>query len=288
MAAEEDVPLRDAARHYEEKFGDKVRQVRKPGAPPPANPPPDGGSGGGRGAGIGAVILGVFVVRALISFGSSSSRQPTPDPTFTPPPRVDFEQQRKVFEDLQRLQQDLEQRQFGWQPVVPGGIDRPAASYRFEEGDLPLPEGLCYRIEREARAAAPLSPGKRVRACLDPAAWDLVQRAARGEDLPRVDLDELRAALNELLTRQDFYSPLDFRGLPLPPEVSATWERLGRGLVPVPVEDVRKMNRLALEAAYPHQIVPADLRARRGGDRAEWVAGARRDLEEARKQDAHP
>lgn len=280
MAAEEDVPLRDAARHYEQKFGDKLRQVRKGGARPPAG---GGGSGAGRGAVAGAIILTVIVVRLLIGFAGSSSRRSTPSHTFTPPPRIDFDQQRKAFEDLADLQREMDERRFGRPPVVPAlPGEGPAPSYRFEEGDVPLPEGLCYRIEQEAGAAGAFNPGKRVTRLLDSAAREMVRRAARGEALPRVELDELRAALNELLDRRDFYSPAHFLDLRLPPEVTATRDRLEAQVVPVPAEEVRQMNRLALEAAYPAQIVPA--RARGEKRRRVNAESALWDLQEARRK----
>ncbi len=60
MTADDDVPLGDAARHYEQKFGDKVRQVQKGGARRPAG---GGGSGAGRSAVAGVIILVVIVLR---------------------------------------------------------------------------------------------------------------------------------------------------------------------------------------------------------------------------------
>jgi hypothetical protein len=280
MAAEEDVPLGDAARHYEQKFGDKVRQVQKRGAQPPAGP-----SGGGRGAAAAVVIVAFIVVRGLISFGNNSGRHSSPPPTFTtPPPQIDFEQQRKLFAELERLQREDQQR-FGRPPAAPALPDNgPEPSYRFEENDLPLPEGLCFRVEREAGAAAPFNPGKRVHLLLDPAARELVKRAAKGEGLGRVEVDELRAALNEVTGRRDFYFAPCFADLALPEEARALADKLDAGQLLTEAE-ARKLNRLALEAAYPRQIIPAESRARLDPVALQrWKERAREDLAEARRQ----
>jgi hypothetical protein len=246
MAADEDVPLGDAARHYEQQFGDKIRQVQKGGARPPAGAPRGGGWGAGRGA-VGAVLVVVFIViRLLVSIGNSSNRHPTPSYTFTPPPAmppVDFE----------RVQREMEQRRSRWRPVAPALDNGP--SYRFEEGDVLLPEGLCYRVAQEARGAAS-TPGKRLAAFLDAAARDLVGRAARGERLGAVEEADLRAALNEVLDKRDFYDEPSFRGLDLPAEAQAVAAKRDQAAA----AELRKLNRLALEAAYPRQIVRAQFR----------------------------
>jgi hypothetical protein len=275
MAAEEDVPLGDAARHYEQKFGARVRQVRKGGARPPAG----GGSGTGRTA-IGLAVVVIVVVRLALYVGNSG-RHSSPAPTFTPPPQVNFEQQRKAFEELERVQREMERRR-AWRPVAPPLPDRGAEpSYRFEEGDVPLPEGLCYRIVREARGDAP-TPGKRLTLFLDDEARALVERAARGERLGAVEEGELRAALNEVLERRELYDERFFRDRDLPPEAQAVAARRERA----DATELRKLNRLALEAAYPRQIVAVSARGLRPAGRETWTEVARKDLEEARQEDA--
>jgi hypothetical protein len=260
MAADDDVPLRDAAHHYERQFGAKIRQVQKPGARPPAGSGGTGGSGTGRGALWAVLVLVFIVIRVVIGVSSSSSRHSTPSFNFTPPPQIDFEQQRKVFAELDKLQKDAEQQRQARRPLVPALLDEgPALSYRFEEGDVPLPEGLCYRISQEARGAN-VTPGSRLAAFLDARGRDLVGRAARGEQLAAAEVAALRAALNAVLDRRELYDERYFRGLDLPPEAQALAAKCAGLAGRVDVAEVRKLNRLALEAAYPRQIVAAELR----------------------------
>jgi hypothetical protein len=276
MAAEDDVPLGDAARHYEEKFGEKVRQVRKPGAPPPGGP--GGGSAAGRGAlGLAAVIV-IVVIRVLIGFGSSNSRHNSNPP---PPPRIDFDQMGREVEQREDAHAAALRALMARQPLANLG---PFA--RLAGDDVPLWEGLCYRISRDARQEGP-TPGKRVMAFLDEAARDLVRRAAAGGPLKAAEDEELRAALNEVLERPDFYDEPSFHRLDLPAEARAVVARRDQGLVPPGVGDVRLLNRLALEAAYPAQVVPLRDRALlTPAALAGFRERARQDLEEARKQDA--
>jgi hypothetical protein len=90
MSSENDVPLNDARRYYEQKFGDRVRNVAKPGA---VGPSPSS-SGGGRGwvSGSGAVVLVVIVLVRLLGIGRVVS---TPSYNYQPPPRVQFDQKMK-------------------------------------------------------------------------------------------------------------------------------------------------------------------------------------------------
>jgi hypothetical protein len=285
MAADEDIPLGDAARHYERQFGDRIRQVQKRGARPPAGGTGgSGGSGTGRGAVWAVLVLVFIVIRVVISVSSSSSRNSSPSYNFTPPrPQVDFEQQRRAFAELDKLQRDAEQREQGWKPLAPALLDEgPGPSYRFEEGDVPLPEGLCYRIVQEARGAN-VTPGSRLEAFLDARGRDLVGRAARGEQLGAAEVRDLRAALNAVLDKREFYDERYFRGLDLPPEAQALAAKSPARLAGrVGVADVRKLNRLALEAAYPRQIVAAALRGVLGPQLEQETARA--DLAEARRK----
>ena len=264
MAAEEDVPIRDSARHYEEQFGDKVRQVQKPGARPPAS------GSGGFGA-VGAVVLVViFLIRVFISLANSSSRE-----SYTPPPAM-------PAIDFQRFQEQAREQPEAFGPATRRllGVED-ETSYRFEPGDVPLPEGLCFRIEQDARGEV-ATPGKRLSMFLDPAARALVGRTARGAALGPGEEADLRAALNEALDKPEFFDERYFRGLDLPAEALAALAQRGPGLVPPDVKDVRRLNRLALEAAYPRQVLRAKFRGRLDPQLERRIAAL--DLEEARRQ----
>ncbi len=153
-------------------------------------------------------------------------------------------------------------------------------SYRFEPGDLPLPEGLCYRLVQGGRSGE--GPAVRVEKFLDEGARGRMIRIAREEALKDGDAEALRGALNRLVERPDFYSEGAFRGVDLPAEARALalLQAEDRGLVVG--ADARKLNRLALEAAFPAQIVPA---RERGEERRLFrEVNAKLDLQEARRK----
>jgi hypothetical protein len=83
MPPENDVPIHDAARYYEQQFGDRVRNLAKPSARRP--------SPGGRGAGWvggGTVFVVIYLVlRLVLALGRDTAR---PAPRFQPPPKVLF------------------------------------------------------------------------------------------------------------------------------------------------------------------------------------------------------
>jgi hypothetical protein len=94
MSSENDVPLNDPARYYEKQFGDRVRNVAKPGA---RGPSPSSGGGRGWWGGGGAAIFGIIIiVRLLLSLGGSSR----PSYNYQPPPQFHFDQ--KKLDDILR------------------------------------------------------------------------------------------------------------------------------------------------------------------------------------------
>jgi hypothetical protein len=90
----DDVPLEDAGRdYYARKFGDRVQNVRKYGAPPRNT----GGRGSGWAAGAGVVALLVvirIVIAVVVGVGgsdSSSYNSYSPNEAYDPPP-IDWNQ----------------------------------------------------------------------------------------------------------------------------------------------------------------------------------------------------
>jgi hypothetical protein len=63
----------------------------------------------------------------------------------------------------------------------------------------------------------------------------------------------LTETLNTVIGRRDLYDPQDFAGIALTPELK---ELLGRPAGQLSERDVRRMNRLLLQAAFPQELVP--------------------------------
>ncbi len=220
------------------------------------------------------VVLVVVVVRVLLSLGNATRHSTPPGP----PPQIDFERMRKEAEERQGAAGAAARALVARKPFRP----RPAP--QFQKDDVPLPEGLCYRIRREAQRAGP-SPGKRVEQTLREPECELLRRAARGERLAEAGT-ALEGALNALLDQPDFYDERYFSGVNLPFEAQFLVAQRDEGLEPLQPGDVRLLNRLALEAAYPNQIVPARERGQLNpAGRARWKERARKDLEAARQAD---
>ncbi len=88
MSTENDVPLGEGSRrYYEEKFGDRIRQVNKSGGSAP-NHDRGGSTGTGRaGCGVAiAILVAIRVISAILnSHSHTSPRSYTPPPQPPPP-----------------------------------------------------------------------------------------------------------------------------------------------------------------------------------------------------------
>jgi hypothetical protein len=86
MSSENDVPLHDAGRYYEQKFGDRVRNLAKSTARSRSS-----GGGAGLWGGGGAVIFVIYlVIRLVLALGRES---PRPAYQFQPPTKVRLKQE---------------------------------------------------------------------------------------------------------------------------------------------------------------------------------------------------
>jgi len=85
---ENDVPIHDVARYYEQQFGDRVRNIAKPSTRRP--------SSGGRSAGWmggGTIVVVIYLVfRLVLALGRDNAR---PAPRFQPPTKVWFKQEER-------------------------------------------------------------------------------------------------------------------------------------------------------------------------------------------------
>jgi hypothetical protein len=260
--------------HYEKQFGDRIRSIRK-GARPDGGPRWNGGV-------VAGILIGVLI--AIMRIASNTSSPPTPQwhlpQAFHQPPMDDRARFEKALQEL-RDQGILPPDAF---PGLAGVPDvQPEDPNSLNEGEVPLWEGLCYRIHQESLKPQP-SPGRQICSLLDEDQLTLLRRAAGGAQLDDDERGDLLEAFNDVLENSKLYDAEAFRrvqgavagGLPDPRNINPGVE----------VEKtIRRINRPLLESAYPEQIVPARLKNKlddRG--RNLWKDRARRDLEAAKKQ----
>jgi hypothetical protein len=271
MSAENDVPLGEGARrYYEQQFADRIRQVRKGGGGGTGK----GGSGWNGRVGIG-LVAGIVLVVLRILF-ATGNRSPSPSYNSTPPPPVQFNfEKQKLFNDpivLPNIEGDFRPG------VQVHDVDAEGADPRLVEKDVPLLQGLCYRIDRESRQPV-RTPGRRLCQFLDAPSNGLISRAAAGENLARGDRADLFAALNRLL-QERLYDGSSFRDVPLPPDLLRRWPQAAKD-----VEALRRFNRTLLEKCYSLQIVPLAERDQFNDDtRVLWQLQAQKDLAAARRR----
>jgi hypothetical protein len=253
-------------------FGERVRSIRKGGGP---------AGGGSRWNGGAVVGILIGVVLAIFRLADHSSH-PTPrfqQPTFPP----------QGMDELARLQKQIQDMQFQPPAFPPGGLGGPPDFLQPEEPDalaedeVPLWEGLCYRIHHESLQPQP-TPGRHICALLDPDQLALLRRAAAGERLDADERADLLDALNEVLANHKLYDAAAFRGVP----GVASARLLGPRNLNAdgnPERAIRKSNRALLESAYPRQIVPVRLKNKLDPQaRDVWKDRALRDLEAAKKK----
>lgn len=147
--------------------------------------------------------------------------------------------------------------------------------------DVPLPQGLCYRIYQESRQKQ-ACPGKRIWTLLDAHGRQVIQKVASGTGGNSAPQAECFAVLNKLLKCANLYDEAAFRRVDLLPDITLQHLRLGMALAP---QEIAWANRALLQSAYPRQIAPPP--GGPGGVRApagQWKERARADLEAARRQ----
>jgi hypothetical protein len=83
--------------YYDDQFAHRINSISKPGAAPPTSGRGSSGSGWGfRGVGGIVAVVVIVAIRVLIGVGSSSYQSTYTPPTFqyTPPPTIEFPDQR--------------------------------------------------------------------------------------------------------------------------------------------------------------------------------------------------
>ena len=281
MSTENDVPLGEGSRrYYEQQFGDRIRKVSKGGGAGSGS----GGSNWNGRAGVG-IAVGVILVILRIVLALSRSSSSTPSYTYTPPPQVKFDEdwQKKLDKRFGNPEKDNEEKRINAllqqileakpadnpQPGLPQEPAQPGENGLRDE-EVPLPQGLCYRIHQESLRAIP-TPGRRICQLLDDDARALITKAAKGKALDEDEKDELLESLNDLLGRKDLYEA----------DASRNVTQVAPQAANMPIA---LYNRQLLEKSYPKQIVPVRERALLNAPaRRRWLDGARADLTEARQ-----
>jgi ABC-type glycerol-3-phosphate transport system permease component len=200
---------------------------------------------------LGALLAGTLAPMVWLVAASFKSSQDLFHYTFFPPPG------RLSTENFERL--------FG--------------TYRLMPGEVRDWSALAGRIADAGRAAAP-TPGRRIWALLDEAGRARLARAAAAHGLAPEEEDALRAALNRVLARRDLYDGASFAQVAAGEDAlraalnrvlarrdlydGASFAQVAAGedarrLLARPrealrPEDVERLNRALLEAAYPQLV----------------------------------
>jgi hypothetical protein len=270
MSSENDVPLGDGSRrYYEQKFGDRIRQVSKSGGK-------DTNSGGskwnGR-AGIGGVIFIIFIVLRLVAVIGRNDRPPVQQ-------QGDFNEIQRQM-DQTRLQNQADKIRFR-NGIHERTLKQLLETPSFREEDVPLLTGLCYRIDRERRRLKP-TPGGQIYKLLDESSRKLLVKSAERDNLDVGERALLIAGLNKVLDREDFYDEAAFLDMPDIVNLRLNNKLHLNNPDAFPL-NARSANRRLLEKCYPEQIVPYLERASLKEKQVEWFTRAHLDLLEAREQ----
>jgi len=114
----------------------------------------------------------------------------------------------------------------------------------------------CSRLIQDAKRDLP-SPGKTLWYLLPQDIQSLIESSATAASLSREDKSTITNALNDVLEQRDFYQEQDYSRKALPKEAK---ELLARNREKLSGRDLRKLNRLLIEAAYPRNIAKSDSR----------------------------
>lgn len=261
MSTENDVPLGEGARqYYEQQFGARIRQVKKGGGQP------SGGSSGNWGKGgcgtIVLVFIGIRVIAALFRSSGPSSQSYH----YNPPPLPPMQQPMQLDE------------LFVNPPNARLGLPEEADPHLSNANDVPLLQGLCYRIYQESRRPEP-SLGRLMVKRLDPEMRDWLIDVARGKELGDVERLFLLTTLDLTRSEANFWQAKELLEVPVIKDFARTRKE------PFPLFLSMRERRRILELCYPRQIVPLTERdTLDDAGRARWQKIAQADLEAARKQ----
>jgi len=109
---------------------------------------------------------------------------------------------------------------------------------------------FCSRLYSETQDGVP-SPGKNISKHLSEDIRSLVKKQNSGVPLSEEEKSAVIEALNIVLEKRDFYKKQDYLKVAIP---TITQDLLSRQRRNFSTRDIQRLNRLLLEAAYPHEI----------------------------------
>ncbi|HEV3022107.1 MAG TPA: hypothetical protein VGX76_06555, partial [Pirellulales bacterium] len=136
--------------------------------------------------------------------------------------------------------------------IAPVSLDQVAAS-RFQSGDILNPKALNGKIREQGTASTP-SPGKQIWSLLSDDSKEQLSKpveAAGADDWPGRDYVDLAGELDGLLGKTELYDRDSWAGTKLDPEAQ---QLLDRGVDKLAGDELARLNRLLLEAAFPKEI----------------------------------
>jgi lipopolysaccharide export system protein LptA len=137
-------------------------------------------------------------------------------------------------------------------PGENGAATRPANPWLLETGDIIDWPALLTKLQAEAQSDAP-SPGRRILARFEPAVATQLQ-AVRSDRAPSPSAQaQIVDLLNRALRARDLHHPDAFAAVELPGDAA---DLLAEGTDDLTQEEVTRLNRRLLEAAYPGAIAP--------------------------------
>jgi len=116
--------------------------------------------------------------------------------------------------------------------------------------------GYCSKLVQDANQDLP-NPGKKIWSLLPKEIQSLIESSATATSLSRENKSTITNALNDVLEQRDFYQEQDYSRKALPEKAK---ELLARDRDELPGRDLRKLNRLLIEVAYPRKIAKTNLR----------------------------
>ena len=126
----------------------------------------------------------------------------------------------------------------------------------FDVGDITDWPALCSQLN-SARDADQSGPNRRIWALLSQEIQSDIEAASKGNRLKGEQKSNIVEALNEILSRRDFYQKQDIQNIPIPKEAEKLLELRRKDLSP---KEIQRLNRFLMEATYPHEIVKIRVR----------------------------
>lgn len=132
---------------------------------------------------------------------------------------------------------------------------RVEGSSLFSVDDIIDWPALCSQLNSVRDTDQP-GPNRRIWSLLSQETQSDIEAASRGNRLKEEQKSTIVNALNEILSRRDFYQKQDVPNIPISTEAEKLLDLRRKDLSP---KEIQRLNRLLVEAAYPHEIVKSQV-----------------------------